>query len=639
MDIHILYKNLKNYLYGRVIGISREKELLHEVVKCLFCKISILNKRISTETMNELEVAQKYREEFSYLKDILSNIFKNSEEILLDPATIYYMDQEFDKSDLKNNKKDILAELYQSFVTSDLRVKEGQFFTPLEAIKFIVEAINPKNGEKIIDPACGTGGFLSFAANYLSEKGANFDEINSNIFGVDKDSYLVELANANIALTTLNKSNIYCGDTISKSNIENKKIEILKNNSYDIVLTNPPFGSKIISGSEEIRREYDLAFKWKLNKNNGRYEKTQILDKNTPPQILFIELCIKLLKENGRLGIVVPESMISNSSNNHIVQYINDHMKINCVIGMPENLFKTSGKGGTHTKTCLLIATKKSTLNENYKIFMAEAEWCGNDSRGNRIDRNDIPEILNYYKMFKNAETENLGYIINNNEIIGNVLAPRYYNPTSNNQISKLHATHDLVKIEELVEKGIIEFSTGDEVGKMAYGTGNIPFIRTSDISNWEIKVDPKHCVSEEIYKQYKDKQNIKEGDIFFVRDGTYLIGSCAYVSEYDTKILYQSHIYKIRINKNDYINPFLFLAMVSSEEVIAQIKSKRFTQDIIDSIGKRILEIILPIPKLKKDREYISNIVQKSIEDRIEAREFARKAKKMITNLKLIEK
>lgn len=123
----------------------------------------------------------------------------------------------------------------------------------------------------------------------------------------------------------------------------------------------------------------------------------------------------------------------------------------------------------------------------------------------------------------------------------------------------------------------------------------------------------------------------MREGDILMVRDGTYLIGSCAYVSKYDEKIIYQSHIYKIRVNRKDIISPFLLLALLSCEPVIEQIKSKRFTQDIIDTLGKRVFELLLPIPKNKQHREEIEMMVKNSIEDRIEARELARQAKTKI--------
>ena len=116
------------------------------------------------------------------------------------------------------------------------------------------------------------------------------------------------------------------------------------------------------------------------------------------------------------------------------------------------------------------------------------------------------------------------------------------------------------------------------------------------------------------------------------VRDGTYLIGTCAFVSQYDTEIVYQSHIYKIRVNPNNLFDNYLLLAVLSSQPVVAQIKSMSFTQDIIDTLGDRIYDIILPIPNSLERRKEISSMVKKVIEDRVEARELARKARLAVT-------
>jgi type I restriction enzyme M protein len=119
----------------------------------------------------------------------------------------------------------------------------------------------------------------------------------------------------------------------------------------------------------------------------------------------------------------------------------------------------------------------------------------------------------------------------------------------------------------------------------------------------------------------------VREGDILMVRDGTYLIGTCAYITKYDEKIVYQSHIYKIRVNDPGRISPYLLLAALSSPPVKRQIQAKRTSQDIIDTLGKKINELILPLPKSGKRRQRISGIVEKSIEDRVQARELARQA------------
>jgi len=156
----------------------------------------------------------------------------------------------------------------------------------------------------------------------------------------------------------------------------------------------------------------------------------------------------------------------------------------------------------------------------------------------------------------------------------------------------------------------------------MAYGTGTIPFVRTSDISNWEIKSDPKQGVSEAIYQQYAQSHDVKAGDILFVRDGTYLIGTACMVSKHDGPMLYQSHLLKLRLTEKAPITSALLLAVLASPTVRQQIRAKQFTADIIDSIGHRFNELILPVPKDEAMRESISREVQEIIDERGRMRE-----------------
>lgn len=172
------------------------------------------------------------------------------------------------------------------------------------------------------------------------------------------------------------------------------------------------------------------------------------------------------------------------------------------------------------------------------------------------------------------------------------------------------------------MNKGIIEVSTGDEIGKLSYSTGNIPFVRSSDISNWELKIDPKQRVSKDIFEGLRDKQDVQEHDILLVRDGTYLIGTTCMITKYNTEMLYQSHIYKIRCLDHEILSPFLLLVILNSPIVKRQIRSKQFTQDIIDTLGNRLMELILPIPKDQTFRNEIEQETKFIIEQRAELRQ-----------------
>ena len=634
------YRQIRNYLAGQFIGATRDETLLLEVTKCLFCKIYINKKEIDTDACQEAEIEGIYKSNFIELKDFLpslfgkDSIFSNKEKINLNAGCLSFIDNRISRLDLQSWNRDPFGDVYEVFVGSSIRGQEGQFFTPQNAINALVTLVAPVAGERFIDPACGAGGFLNAIARYLSKSGVSTDEIGDCIYGIDKDSYLVKLASARLSLITLSKAKVYCADSLAWMTEERRKFALQASiGTFDGVITNPPFGSKIVSVLPDVQESFDLGHKWKLDKDTGLFNKSSVLHKSVPPQVLFIERCLSLVKPGGRVGMVVPESLVSSKNYRYVVNYIREHAELQAVVGMPESLFKISGKGGTHTKTCLIVFHKRNERqdkNSHSKVFMSEVKWCGHDSRGRQIEKDELPLVSKNFQLFRQnnlSVPSHLGYEIFESNIKDNILAPRYYNPEVEECLLNLRRTHDLVKFGELVNSGLIEISTGDEVGKIAYGTGNIPFVRTSDISNWEVKIDPKHGVSEDIYNSYAKKQDVQEGDILMVRDGTYLIGTCAFITKYDTQIIYQSHLYKIRIKDTEELSPYLLLAALSSAPVQQQIKAKRFTQDIIDSLGDRIHELILPIPKNTKLSRQIIDTVRKSIEDRIEARELARKA------------
>jgi type I restriction enzyme M protein len=637
LDPKSAYRHIRNYLAGQFVGATRDEELLHEVLKTLFCKLYIKRQgtiKAQQGSRSGAEIASEYRKVFSKVRQLLPTTFGESEELLLDTESISYVDSLLDKVAIDDPSSDPIGDAYEAFIGSSARGQEGQFFTPQNAVKLLVSIVNPRPGEKVIDPACGAGGFLSAAARHLMNSGATAREVAASVFGIDKDRYLVGLASAHLSIVTLDQPQVYCADSLKWAPEDGQSFPLKDHlGTFDVVLANPPFGSRIVAASPDIQRTYELGYRWKVNAKAGRLVKTETIQNNVPPQVLFVERCLSLVKPGGRLGIVVPESLISSKNHRYVVQYIRDHAQVRAVIGMPDALFKTSGKGGTHTKTCLLFLEKKNpdtAGKRRRKIFIAEAKWCGRDSRGNKIQYDDLPKIAARFGVSNNGDFKgqnHLAYEISEDQIVDDVLAPRYYNPEVASEMSLLHSTHDSIKVGDLIASGQIELATGDEVGKLAYGTGPVPFVRTSDISTWEIKVDPKHGLSEEVYQKYARKQDVQEGDILMVRDGTYLIGTCAYITKYDTKIVYQSHIYKLRIRDHSQLSPYLLLAALSSVPVQQQIKAKRFTQDIIDSLGNRIHELVLPIPKDKAVRDRVTKMVERAIQDRVEARELARRA------------
>jgi type I restriction enzyme M protein len=135
----------------------------------------------------------------------------------------------------------------------------------------------------------------------------------------------------------------------------------------------------------------------------------------------------------------VPESLLSSQRYRHVVDYIRARVDIRAVVGMPESLFKTSGSGGTHTKTCLVVAQKVVGKRRPISIFMAETRWCGNDSRGRREGPDELPEVARRYTIPKaDRPADHLSYEVTADELVDNIMAPRYYDPEPKQMLQRL---------------------------------------------------------------------------------------------------------------------------------------------------------------------------------------------------------
>lgn len=631
-----IFRNLRNYLAGQFVGATRDDALLDEVLKCLFCRLYLETGRMAppASAQDAFSTAEFYRTVFAKVRADFPEIYNQKTELLLDPKNLLHVIDSLDFA-LLDAKSDPVGDAFEVFAGSESRARAGQFFTPYNAMDVLVKLVDPKPGETVIDPACGAGGFLASVVRHHRACGRDDREIAANVpclHGVEKDAYLAKLARLHVSLLSGGHPKVYCGDSLALRDEDGAPLPLPE--SFDIVLTNPPFGVKIVAASTEVQRVFALGAKWRQDKSKTWHPAGEQAS-SVPPQVLFVERCLSLVRPGGRLGLVLPESILSNKSYRHVVAFLRGKATVEAVVGMPEALFKSSGKGGTHTKTCLLVLTRRSDTskgNTRGKVFMAEAKWCGKDSRAREIPNDDLPAIAENFAAFqsrKKFSPSRLGFVVEEKNLEENVLCPRYYDPELDAELEALHETHEIVRFGDLVREGCLKVTTGDEVGKLAYGGGDVPFVRTSDISNWEVKIDPKHTLDRALYETMKRKQDVRPGDILMVKDGTYLIGTCAMVTEYDRELVFQSHLYKIRVLKENHgLNPHLLLAVLSAPIVQRQIKAKQFTQDIIDSLGERINELLLPLPKSAERRRSVTEMVKKVIEERIEARELARKAR-----------
>lgn len=414
------FKAIRNYLAANAIGATRDEVLAQQLINLIFCKIydekytskdNIVRFRVG---INETSVDVRTRIEklFSDVKTKYKEVFTKEDVISLDDNSVAYIVGEMQNYCLIDAERDVLADAFETFIDHALKGGQGQFFTPRNVVKMMVEILDPDDDDMVIDPACGSGGFIIESLRYIWNKIVNryremgwsdmaileekIDVANKCIRGIDKDYFLSKIAKAYMAIMGDGKGGVFCEDSLERpENWNDKTRQKIHMGDFSVVLTNPPFGSKIPVTGEDKLKQYELAHKWKNKKGTNDWEKGKLAEKEAP-QILFIERCYQLLKYGGRMAIVLPEGIYGNNLLGYIRKYLLEKGMVLAIIDVPIETFMPN----TATKTSILIyqKLKKENIPTDYPIFMAVAETCGHDRRGNVIEDDDVAKIASSFK-------------------------------------------------------------------------------------------------------------------------------------------------------------------------------------------------------------------------------------------------
>jgi len=414
------FKAIRNHLAANTVGATRDEVLAQQLINLIFCKIyderftepnDIITFRAGVDEKAK-DVKERILDLFAKVKRKYKEVLDESDVINLDEKSISYVVGELQNYCLIEAERDIIADAFETFIGHALKGGQGQFFTPRNVVKMMVDILDPDDEDLIIDPACGSGGFLIEALRHvwrkLDQEGEKYHWNKNNlqeekmevalnkIRGIDKDYFLSKVAKAYMAIIGDGKSGIFNEDSLEKpTNWKDKarlKIDVGK---FSVLLTNPPFGSKIPVRGEEKLKQFELAHKWKNDKKTGIWEKGKLKDKEAP-QILFIERCLQLLKDEGRMAIVLPDGIYGNNQLGYIRKYLLKQARLIAVIDVSIETFMPN----TSTKTSILVIQKlkEKKIPSNYSVFMATAETCGHDRRGNFKDDDDISKIPQEFK-------------------------------------------------------------------------------------------------------------------------------------------------------------------------------------------------------------------------------------------------
>ena len=403
-NLKSVFKAIRNYLAANAVGITRDEIFAQQLINLIFCKIyderftkqdQIVTFRAGTNETIE-DVKERIVDLFKKVKSHYDDVIEVGDSIFLDDRSLAYVVGELQLYSLQESTRDAVGEAFEVFIGPSLKGSQGQFFTPRNVVKMIIEMVDPSPDQKIIDPACGSGGFLVEALRHvwmkIQERGEDLGwpehEVEAekqkvaikHFRGIDKDSFLSKVAKAYMAILGDGRGGVYCDNSLElASNWQGSTRNNIQLEEFDIVVTNPPFGKKLAIDSEEILNQYDLGHKWSYDREIDNFSKAGLLDKQVP-QILFIERCLGFLKDGGKLGIVLLESIFGMPKYRYVVDYIERRTKLLAIVTLPENLFQPY----THAKCCVILCEKVSELKpEPHEIFMADVKWCGHDSRGN----------------------------------------------------------------------------------------------------------------------------------------------------------------------------------------------------------------------------------------------------------------
>ena len=286
---------------------------------------------------------------------LLREVFANNYNYMKSGIHLRQVINKLNEIDFNSSKdKHLFGQIYETFL-SELQSAGtlGEFYTPRAITNLLAELIDPKTGEKVLDPACGTGGYLTSALEHLKAKARNIQDnesLQKNVMGWEYKPLPYLLANTNLILHDINVPNIKFGDSLAKP-----LTEYTQKDKVDVILANPPFGGVV------------------SNNNENNFPKTYRTKESAD---LFLILMIHLLKNGGRAAIVLPDgSLTGDGVKERIRKKLLEDCNLHTIIRLPNSVFQPYASVATN----LLFFTKgektkhvwyyEHKLPEGYKAY------------------------------------------------------------------------------------------------------------------------------------------------------------------------------------------------------------------------------------------------------------------------------
>jgi len=581
-------------------------EAFDEMSKLMFCKIHderFITKigeyyRFQIGTHESIqEVVNRVKRIYSDAQDREPGVF--TEPIKAEGPLIYSIVEILQGVSLSKTDLDAKGVAFEHFLGKIFRGEMGQYFTPRTIVEFMVEILDPNDGDCIIDPACGSGGFLLYALDRVRkevEQKLDPDDARDRwkdfglygLIGIEINNQLARVAMMNMIIHEDGHSNTENNDALDDPSkfYPRRNIQLGK---YTMLLTNPPFGAVVKVREKDYLRNYELGgkVKWRNRQNT---------------EILFIERCLDFLRPGGKMGIVLPDDILTNSSLQYVRDFITDRAQILAVVSLPQTAFTHYGAG---VKASLLFLRKKKEreyLPDNYPIFMTIAEHIGYDATG-RPDKNEFLEILEFYHKFQKGECSNfpeapLCFVVGRGELI-NRFEPRYYLPEFMRPLNELtkFPVRTFKELSLSIVSGITPKAKGD-----AYTSDKIkgiPFIRSGDLSLYNF-IDYENVLYKDIHEKLMKSSQRKKNDLLIAIVGA-TIGKVSIFNDERPANINQA-IARVRLKEE--ANPNFVLSFLRSDQGQQQLQRIKRPVARANINLSEIAQIQVPLlpPKLQNE-------------------------------------
>ena len=563
--------------------------------------------------------AQDIRKAFDDLVNVYPETFttENDRRLRLSNGTIALCVEALSGLKLLDMGVKSVSLAFQVLRSEALKQGEGQYFTPQAVIEAGIRLLDLQQSDIIIDPACGTGGFLVQSMLEMQRKFPLMNEVSltrwaqTHLYGIEKDAVGLKLTKAIMQIAGDGSAHCARGDSV-RTHIWAKEFPHLvspfANGRFSVVVTNPPFGKNLKVSATDCR----LAKLSIAQNEDGTFRDLEI-------GLLFLERAYDLVKSGGKIGIVLPETYFFSSNYKFVLDWIKSRLVLDVVANVPMDAFQ----GFCRAKTNFYVFRKipkvdasKFEVHFPYSVTFLNPKTCGiykngaaryltDKATGKRTDTIDN-ELIDSVVAFTENKPSSCRFPVSAEEVFKKgVIVPAYFDKRFN---APVEATLEKlgvpgVSLGELIDSGTLAVRQGHGSPGNDQRTGEIPYIKVSDIRALRMNVNPTNLIPRKVAESFwrGTESGLAAWDVLTPNRASSNIGEFAIIIPGEEQVVLTKEMFVFRVVDHSVWSPFYLFWALCLQSVREQWRRVTLMQTNSEDCGDRYREIILPTPPSRK--------------------------------------